>query len=160
MFSATKRLRQQPAGSTNARTNHSVRQGVVDFVGRAINDVGAERLVFRLRPALVATAMMSMVTLARAEEPRSPKEPTPLLEPIELTQVADAFDTGDPIDVNLSLGYQYSSRSADILREAATASGTNPRGNEKIAQYSESTHRLLMRADIGVFHDLALVVRM
>lgn len=99
------------------------------------------------------------LTPAHAEEPRTAREPRPLQEPIELTQVADAFDEGDPFDINLSLGYQYSSRSADILREAATASGAT-RGNDKIAEYTESTHRLLMRAEIGLFHDVAFVVKL
>ena len=83
-----------------------------------------------------------------------------MAESTEITQVADAFDDDDPIDVNLSIGYQYSSRSADILRENATATGLYTRGADKIAEYKESTNRLLMRADIGIFHDLALVVRM
>ena len=104
---------------------------------------------------MIAAGIVALSTPALAEEPRTAKEPRPLMEPVELTQVADAFDDGDPFDVNLSIGYQYSSRSADILREQSTATGINARGNDKIAEYKESTHRLLMRADIGLFHDLA-----
>lgn len=156
MFSATKRLHLQPAESTNLR--------VRDPIGHARAGVHGRQFVGGLRwlgmGLVTASVVSAIASPAQAEEPRSAKEPRPLLEPIELTQVPDAFDEGDPIDVNLSVGYQYSSRSADILREAATASGLNPRANDKVAQYSESTHRLLMRADIGIFHDLALVVRM
>ena len=81
-------------------------------------------------------------------------------ESTELTQVADAFDDDSPIDVNLSLGYMYSSRSADILRESATSDGLYTRSTDKIAEYKESTHRLLTRAEIGIFHDVSLVARM
>ncbi len=83
-----------------------------------------------------------------------------MAEPTEITQVADAFDDDKPIDVNLSIGYQYSSRSADILRESNESTGLYTRSTDKIAQYKESTNRLLMRADIGLYRDLALVLRM
>jgi hypothetical protein len=100
------------------------------------------------------------MTPALAEEPRTVKEPRPMAESTEITQVADAFDENDPIDVNLSIGYEFSTRTAGILREAATSNGLYTRGNDKIGDYKETTHRLLTRADIGLYHDLALVVRL
>ncbi len=109
---------------------------------------------------LVLLGLCAWVTPAMAEEPRSAKEPRPMAESTEITQVADAFDDDDPIDVNLSIGYQYSSRTADILRENGTSTGLYTRGADKIAQYKESTNRLLMRAEIGLFRDLAFIVRM
>jgi hypothetical protein len=163
MFSATTRLHLQLAGSPRQRVDDSLVQGVQYLRNHQSMGVRGQRFIAWTRPlyaGLVTAAVIALGSPARAEEPRSAKEPRPLLEPIELTQVPDAFDDGDPIDVNVSVGYQYSSRSADILRESATADGLNPRSNEKIAQYNESTHRLLMRADIGIFHDLALVVRL
>jgi len=160
MFSATQWQHRIPAQSTHPRTDDSTGCGGTGGAStrgrRRQSHVRARRLLM----GLVAASCATWSPLAQAEEPRAHTEPRPLLEPIELTQVPDAFDDGDPIDVNLSLGYQYSSRSADILREAATANGLNPRASERIAQYTESTHRLLMRADIGLFHDLALVVRL
>jgi len=92
---------------------------------------------------------------SRAEEPRVATEPYLMGEPAEVTQVADAFDKDDPIDVNLSIGYQYSQESASIAREVAGQTST-----VNFAHYSESTHRLLTRADIGLYHDIALVIRM
>ena len=163
MFSAINRLHLQPAGSTNERIEDSMRHEVLGLPNNVGNEVQQSQSVDWLRSSrrwLIAASLIAATVPARAEEPRTSKEPRPMLEPIELTQVADAFDEGNPFDVNLSLGYQYSSRSADILREAATATGLQPRANEKIAQYSETTHRLLMRADVGLYHDLALVVRL
>lgn len=83
-----------------------------------------------------------------------------MAESTEITQVADAFDDDGPLDVNLSLGYEFSTRTASILRESATTSGLYTRGYDKIGDYKETTNRLLTRAEIGIYHDFALVVRM
>ena len=109
---------------------------------------------------IALAGLFAWVTPAMAEEPRTAKEPRPMAESTEITQVADAFDDDDPIDVNLSIGYQYSSRSADILRENGTSAGLYTNSTDKIAQYKETTNRLLMRAEIGLFRDLAFIVRM
>jgi len=77
-----------------------------------------------------------------------------MAEPAETTQVVDAFDEGDPFDMHLSVGYQYSNSSADVMREIGTA------GTMDVARYKETTHRLNTRADIGLYHDIALVLRM
>ncbi len=161
---------QQHLGRTLAageRTDYSIRQDIVNFKR---GDRAGVNSKCRVRTSLsisngsllclVIAGLWTWVSPAIAEEPRTAKEPRLMAESTEITQVADAFDDDDPIDVNLSIGYQYSSRSADILREAGTSNGFYTRGTDKIAQYKESTNRLLMRADIGLFHDLALVVRM
>jgi hypothetical protein len=101
----------------------------------------------------------------RADEPRRVGEPNVLREPGEITQVVDAFEGDDPFDLHLSLGYETSWKSAAIRRETSivqpglttggyTSSGLN------VAEYKESTSRLLTRADIGLYHDVALIVRM
>jgi len=127
-------------------------------------------LSYRVRPSLgfskrslgvlALLGLFAWATPTRAEEPRTAKEPRLMAESTEITQVADAFDDDDPIDVNLSVGYMYSSRSAGILRESASSDGLYTHGNDKIADYKESTHRLLTRAEVGLYHDLSLVVRM
>lgn len=102
---------------------------------------------------------------ARANEPRPANEPMILAEPAEITQVVDAFDEHDQFDLNLTLGFSFDSRSATILRESSIvapglSSGgyTNPTLN--VADYSETTSRLHIRADVGLFHDIALILRM
>ncbi|HMA93395.1 MAG TPA: hypothetical protein VKP30_11960, partial [Polyangiaceae bacterium] len=91
------------------------------------------------------------------EEPRLAHEPYLMTEPAEVTQVVDAFDAGDAFDLHLSVGYQYSHQSADVLRESNTTVGV---GTIEVARYKESTHRLNTRADIGLYRDIALVLRM
>lgn len=97
---------------------------------------------------------LALPNRAQAEEPRLVSEPYLLAEPAEVTQVVDAFDEGDPFDLNLSIGYQFSQLGSSILRETGESGKSS-----KVAQYRETTHRLLTRADIGLYHDIALVVR-
>lgn len=88
-------------------------------------------------------------------------------EPGEITNVVDAFDeeNGDPFDVHISLGFQYSSLSSKILRESfldqpGLSSGrfVSPRMN--VANYTETTTRLNTRIDVGVYKDIGLYLRM
>lgn len=102
---------------------------------------------------------------AVAEEPRTASEPRLFTEPAEVTQVVDAFDEGDPFDANLSVGYMFSRHTSSILREtnrggAEYSSGGYTRGSLRVADAEEITHRLNLRADIGVYRDIALIVRM
>jgi hypothetical protein len=102
---------------------------------------------------------------ARADEPRRVSEPNVLREPAEITQVVDAFDEDNPFDLRLSLGYESSWKSADIRRETSIvqpglSSGDFVQDNLNVARYKETTSRLNTRADIGLYHDVALVVRM
>ena len=54
---------------------------------------------------------------AQADEPRSATEPYVMMESGEVTNVIDAFDDGDVFDLNISLGFDYATKSATILRE-------------------------------------------
>ena len=92
-------------------------------------------------------------------------EPSVLREPSEVVQVVDAFDDNDLFDLNLSLGYQSTWTSAKILREtslttAGFSDGGYSRANLNVAQYSQRVSRLNTRADIGLYKDIALVVRL
>ncbi|HKO49281.1 MAG TPA: hypothetical protein VJV79_16220 [Polyangiaceae bacterium] len=104
-------------------------------------------------------------TRARAEEPHKASEPRVLKEPAEITQVADAFDDDDDIfDLNLSLGYESTWSSAVIRRDTTIdqpglGGGGYLQSDLNVAQYNQVTSRLLTRADIGLYKDLALVVR-
>ncbi|HEX3775198.1 MAG TPA: hypothetical protein VHV51_12085 [Polyangiaceae bacterium] len=109
-------------------------------------------------------AAFTAVAPAHADEPRKVSEPTVLREPAEITQVADAFDDDDPFDLHLSLGYEASWSAATIRRETSiTQPGLSQGGftqaNMNAAQYKQTTSRLLTRADIGLYKDVALVVR-
>jgi len=105
-------------------------------------------------------------TRARADEPRKSNEPRALREPAEVVQVADAFDNDndDVFDLNLSLGYESTWASSVIRREGSIAQaglggGGFVQSNLNVAQYKQTTSRLLTRADIGLYKDVALVFR-
>ena len=118
-----------------------------------------------IRVALLGAALVATARPALAEEPRKVTEPQGLRETAEITSVADAFDGDDRFDLHLTLGFQQTWTSGKILRETngdvpGLSSGGYVAGNMAVAEYRESTSRLNTRADIGLYKDLALVVRM
>jgi hypothetical protein len=120
------------------------------------------------RAALPLAALASTLALggvARAEEPRKVSEPSLLNEAAEVTSVVDAFDDDDKFDLHLSLGFAQSWKSGKVLRESTSSlpqfsSGGFTSGNMNVATYSQTTSRLLTRADIGLYKDIALIIRM
>ena len=132
--------------------------------GDGVRSAGAHNAVAAGLGFLTALAASFTPSLARADEPRKVTEPTVLREPAEITQVVDAFDDEDRFDLHISLGYQHSWKSGKIRRETSisqsglttggyTADGLN------VAEYKESTSRLNTRADIGLYRDIALIIR-
>jgi len=121
------------------------------------------RSTFQTCSALLLGLLLT--SLAAAEEPRKVSEPSVLREPSEVVQVVDAFDDNDLFDLHLSLGYQSTWKTAKILREsslidAGFSDGGYTRANLNIAEYSQRVSRLNTRADIGLYKDLALVIRL
>jgi hypothetical protein len=122
------------------------------------------RLTLKTCSALPLAGLL-MTSLAGAEEPRKVSEPSVLREPAEVVQVVDAFDDDDLFDLHLSLGYQSTWKSAKIMREssitdAGFSDGGYSRANLNVAEYSQRVSRLNTRADIGLFKDVALIVRL
>jgi hypothetical protein len=121
---------------------------------------------FRLvAPALAGALLLGALgaRTARADEPRNANEPRVMQEPGEVVDVIDAFDDGDPFDLNISLGFNYSSKSARILRDSVTAlpgltTGGYTTHALNVANYAETTARLTPRLDIGLYKDIALHV--
>jgi hypothetical protein len=118
-------------------------------------------------PGVLATTAGAGVLLgagvARADEPRNATEPRIMQESGEVTNVIDAFDDGDPFDLNISLGFDYTSKSARILRDSVIAkpgltTGGYTAHTLNVADYSEKTARLTPRLDIGLYKDIALHV--
>jgi hypothetical protein len=68
-----------------------------------------------------------------------------LTRPIDYTDVADAFEPGHAVDVNLQLGYRRDMASGTIERETA----------DSAAQDAQTA-----RHDVGVFHDLMVFARL
>ncbi len=116
------------------------------------------------RTAALGAALTSFLSApAHADEPRKATEPSVMREPTELVQIADAFDDGDIFDLHLSLGYEHSWKNAKIYRESSIAQlstgGFTP-SNMNVAKYEQDISRLNTRADIGVYKDIAIVIRM
>lgn len=102
---------------------------------------------------------------ARADEPKNAGEPRIMMEAGDVTSVPDAFDDGDIFDAHVSLGFQFSAKSAKILRETSVggpglSSGGYTSRLMNVAQYSSQIARLTPRVDIGIYHDLAIYARL
>jgi hypothetical protein len=88
-------------------------------------------------------------------------------ETAEITSVVDAFDNDndDPFDLNLTLGFEQRWKHANIRRESDLAQpglstgGFTP-ATENVASFSESTSILNIGADVGIYRDLALILRL
>ena len=112
-----------------------------------------------------AAAVWAATAASQADEPRNASEPYVLNEPAEITQVVDAFDEGDVFDLHLSLGYQHSWEQSKIRREShitqpGLTSGGYTTDNLNIAEYKRTTNRLNLRGDVGIYRDIALVLRL
>jgi hypothetical protein len=122
------------------------------------------RLTLKTCSALPLAGLL-LTSLSHAEEPRKVSEPSVLREPSEVVQVVDAFDDDDLFDLHLSLGYQSTWKNASIMRESSLtdpgfSDGGYSRANLNVAEYSQRVSRLNTRADIGLYKDIALVIRL
>ena len=131
--------------------------------GRQSRTVAARALVAGLTAFAVAGTVVARP--ARADEPVSAREPRLLQETGENTTVIDAFDKDDPFDANLLLTFRQQWKSANIRRETALSqaglsSGGFVNANENVAKYSQSISTLEIGADVGIFRDLALSIRL
>jgi hypothetical protein len=129
------------------------------------------RVTRRLGLGIVAVlALDGFARGALADEPVAAREPSLMSETAEITTVADAFDKDDPFDLNLVLGIMQSFKHAKIRRESQLAqpglegspgqsAGFIP-ATENIATYQSSMSTLNVGADIGIYHDLALILRL
>lgn len=113
----------------------------------------------------IAAAALLGSPAARADEPRGASEPRVMMEAGEVTSVIDAFDDDDTFDLNVSLGFEYSTKSAKILRETnisgpGLTSGGYTSNLLNVANYSETTSKLVPRVDIGIYKDLALYFKL
>jgi hypothetical protein len=108
--------------------------------------------------------LLGVARPVRADEPVGAREPHLMSETAEITTVADAFDKDDPFDLNLVIGFTQTWKHASIRRETqlnqpGLASGGFIPATENIASYSSKESTLLVGADIGLYKDLALILR-
>jgi len=115
--------------------------------------------------SLFVLASVAVTTRAKADEPIAATEPRLLDETAEVTAVADAFDRDNPFDLHIYAAFIQRWKRADIHRETSLnqpglSSGGFVANTENVARFSEDTSILDVGADIGLFRDLALVIRM
>ncbi|MSP23671.1 MAG: hypothetical protein EXR75_00605 [Myxococcales bacterium] len=103
---------------------------------------------------------------SRAWSGKDEPKPRVMQEPGDITDVLDAFDSeaGDPFDISLSVGFEYLSKTARILRESAvfepglTTGGFTSR-TMSVARYAETSSKLTPRIEMGLYKDLAFYSR-
>lgn len=107
--------------------------------------------------ATLAVMVVGQTPPLRAVEPRSATEPDVLREPAAITRVVDAWDGRGNIDLNFTLGYEHRWKRATLLRELPV-SATPGGATQRVASFAESTSRLDVRAELGLYRDLGLIV--
>jgi hypothetical protein len=83
-----------------------------------------------------------------------------LAEPIEYTDVIDAFDGDDPVDVNVSLSFARSQNNASISREASQPGDQVAGRFLPIAESRQITNALALEVDVGLYKDLMVYARL
>jgi hypothetical protein len=104
--------------------------------------------------ASAATGLFfALASDARASEPVLPGEPRMMREPGEIVDVPDAADGSDPIDIDVGLTFRldYERGAIERVRDATT---------ERVAEISALSSRLVPEIKVGLFHDLAAIVRL
>ncbi len=114
---------------------------------------------FGIAPVVLLGAWLMPLGGARADEPRSTTEPYVMQEPGEVVDVLDAAEPGDPFDLHISLGFKYETKSARVRRETTIeepglTTGGFTANTLNVAEYSETTSRLVPRIDVGIYHDI------
>lgn len=82
-----------------------------------------------------------------------------MLEPIQYTNVLDAFQDGAAFEFATHVGYRLRSESARIEREEPTVSGRPASDFVHVADSSRSVKELVFGLDLGLYRDLMLSVR-
>ena len=104
----------------------------------------------------VLVASVGLGSRARAEE----KQPYLLLEPTEYTDVIDAFDNGDPFDINVNLTFERSSEVATVSREWAQLGDQAAGRFLPIARSEQVTNALVLAIELGLYKDLMVYGRL
>ncbi|HEX4355487.1 MAG TPA: hypothetical protein VHZ95_21325, partial [Polyangiales bacterium] len=83
-----------------------------------------------------------------------------LAEPIDYTDVIDAFDDGDPLDVNIALSFIRRENTSTIAREAPNSDDRIAGRSQPIADSEEIENALQLEVDVGLFKDLMVYARL
>ena len=114
----------------------------------------------RSLPRVAATVAAVLLATAHARAWAQDKPPHLLLEPTDFTDVIDAFERDDPLDVNVNLSFTRSRHTATIAREHSLASDRAAGHFLPIAQSEQITNALALELDVGVYRDLMVYGRL
>lgn len=113
-------------------------------------------------PALRSKLTSLVALLCALAAPASAQEQVQLMDlPASYTDVIDAFDGDDVLDVNVRAGFVRSSRSGTIQREvtvpnAGGMGGASTTRRVDVAAHSRVTNSLRLGLDVGIYKDLAV----
>lgn len=129
--------------------------------GLAAGRLAAVNVVGRVIGAAAGAACLLGASAALADEPRGAREPYLWREPGDIVNVIDSFDDGDVFDINVSLGFDFQTKSARIFRETSRfdpglTTGGFTSTALPVADYGEQTSRLTPRLEVGLYKDLAV----
>jgi hypothetical protein len=113
----------------------------------------AHRALFGCALALQFAVLSSSVWAQQAR-------PYLLAEPFEYTDVIDAFDGDDPIDVNVALRFARTQNDASISREASQPGDQVAGRFLPVAESRQVTNALELEVDVGVWKDLMVFTRL
>ena len=124
---------------------------------RAMTTLGRRRrgLAARL-PCVVFTWLACHAAHVLAEE----KQPHLLLEPIDYTDVIDAFDQDDPADVNVTLTFMRTRHVGTLAREHSEPGDKAMGRFLPIADSEQVTNALALEVDLGLYKDLMAYARL
>lgn len=80
-------------------------------------------------------------------------------DPTSFTDVIDAFDDGDPFDLNAHIGYSRTLDRGTIKREF-TDPGSHKRELGRVADSEQVTSQLMFGLDVGLYKDVMAFVRL
>ncbi len=124
----------------------------------------------RVQPSVAFAACAAACVLLASGSVRAQSDPdvgsdadpgsVPLLaEPIEFTDVIDAFDDLDPLDVNVGLRYVRTDLSATLSRELVDGGEQRTRYVD-VATHSLERNELALELDLGIYRDVMLTFRL
>ena len=116
-----------------------------------------------LRPLFVTLCIAWALGVAIAHAQPTESRAGLLAEPIRYTNVADAFEEGDPLDVQVSLGFEHRESASSIERETIDYWSTDGRSNRnffQVADHSAVVNELALQLDVGVYHDVMVTLRL
>lgn len=115
----------------------------------------------RILPCLAAFVACALPASAQAQSDSAAPTRGPLFmlnETARVVDVVDAFEDGSRWSFRLSAGYAFQSRRATILRERRVSDPVSGMGlvqSVPVADYRESTHSLLINAELALYRDFA-----